>query len=52
MIRRPHFDDLIRTAGGGDFGRLVDARLLGELADELLAMGAGVVVLKLGDQGL
>jgi len=35
-----------------DLDQPVDAALLHELADQLLAMGAGVVVLKLGDQGL
>lgn len=35
-----------------DLDQPIDAALLHELADQLLAMGAGVVVLKLGDQGL
>ena len=52
MIRRPLFDQLSRSVGGGDLGRLADTNLLNNLADELLAMGAGVVVLKLGDQGV
>ncbi|MCA9232250.1 MAG: hypothetical protein KDA57_16500 [Planctomycetales bacterium] len=52
MLRRPQFNQLSQAAGGGDLGRLVDANLLRELAEELLSMGAGTVVLKLGDQGL
>jgi len=35
-----------------DLDQPINATLLSELADQLLAMGAGVVVLKLGDQGL
>jgi len=35
-----------------DLDQPVDATLLHELADQLLAMGAGVVILKLGDLGL
>jgi len=52
MLRRPQFDQLTSQAGGADLGSLVDTNLLQELAGELLAMGAGVVVLKRGDQGL
>ncbi len=35
-----------------DLDQPINATCLRELADQLLAMGAGVVVLKLGDQGL
>ncbi len=52
MLRRSKFDELTQAAGGGDLGNVVDVDLLRELAEELLAMGAGVVVLKRGDQGL
>ena len=52
MLRRPKFDELTQAAGGADLGGLVDADLLQELAEELLSMGAGAVVLKRGDQGL
>jgi len=35
-----------------DLDQTVDAALLRKVSDQLLAMGAGVVLLKLGDQGL
>jgi len=52
MLRRSKFDELTRAAGGADLGSVVDTPLLQELAEELLSLGAGVVVLKRGDQGL
>ena len=51
MIDRDRFDR-IESAASGNFLSQVDGAMLGELADRLLAMGAAVVVLKLGDQGL
>lgn len=46
------FDKLTQQAGGGDLGNLVDENLLRDIASELLDLGAEVVVLKRGDQGL
>jgi len=49
MLDRPRFDDLQRT---GDSDAQPDAALLRELSHQLLSMGAAVVALKLGTQGL
>ncbi len=51
MIDRARFDR-IESAASGNFLSMVDGPMLSELSAELLAMGAAVVVLKLGDQGL
>ncbi len=52
MLDRDRFEALKLAAGTGDVTALADGRLLGELADQLLAWGAAVVGIKLGDQGL
>jgi len=49
MLDRPRFDALEAT---GDLVGRVDAALVGDVAGELLSMGAAVVALKLGDRGL
>ncbi len=49
MLHRERFDAMEAT---GDFFAHVDSDLLAMVADELLDMGAAVVVLKLGDRGL
>lgn len=49
MLDRPRFEAL---AAGGALTRRVDGALLHELAGRLLEMGAAIVALKLGDQGL
>jgi sugar/nucleoside kinase (ribokinase family) len=52
MLRRDLYDDLQHRHGSGDMLPFADSHILGELADELLSMGAAVVVLKLGEYGL
>ncbi len=49
MLDRQRFDAL---EASGDMMEHLDGPLLARVADELLAMGAAVVVLKLGDRGL
>lgn len=51
MLRREQFEEL-KGKYGDDVLPHIGSGLLGELAEELLGMGAAVVVLKLGDQGL
>jgi sugar/nucleoside kinase (ribokinase family) len=46
MLDRPRFERMPQSAGS------LDSALLGELSERLLQLGAAVVVLKLGDQGL
>ncbi len=52
MVRRPLFDELFDSAGGGSIAPLVPPQLLSELGAELLAMGAAIVAIKLGERGL
>ncbi|HAU38739.1 MAG TPA: carbohydrate kinase family protein [Phycisphaerales bacterium] len=49
MLDRPRWEQMRRA---GEILPQVDGRLLGEMADRLIAMGAAVVGLKLGEQGL
>ena len=49
MLDRERFDEL---EAGGDLVAHVDGPLLADVAGRLLAMGAAVVALKLGDRGL
>ncbi len=63
-IFAPSIDELrvmLRQGGGanhalehghGEYGKAVTGAELGEISERLLAMGAAIVVLKLGDQGL
>jgi len=51
MLDRQRFDAL-STRTTGNLAAAADADLLGELAEHLLSMGAALVGLKLGDQGL
>ncbi|REJ69866.1 MAG: carbohydrate kinase family protein [Planctomycetota bacterium] len=51
MIRRQRFD-AATASGAADLASHVDASVLADVADELLDLGAAVVGLKLGDQGL
>lgn len=46
------FEQLEKMAGGNNLAAAVDHGVLERLADELLGMGASIVLLKLGDQGL
>ncbi len=48
MLDRPHYTALAAGAGS----RLPDGALLRSLSERLLAMGAAIVALKLGDRGL
>jgi sugar/nucleoside kinase (ribokinase family) len=52
MLQPEIFDRLQREYGAVDLLRHADGPLLAALADELLAMGAAVVALKLGEHGL
>jgi sugar/nucleoside kinase (ribokinase family) len=52
MLRRETYDALVESNGTTDLLSRADETLLAELADELLGMGAAVVVLKLGEYGL
>lgn len=51
-ILQPHRFREASEAAAGDFMRRVDTALLRQLAEELLGMGAAVVCLKMGDQGV
>ncbi|WP_338113287.1 carbohydrate kinase family protein [Paenibacillus artemisiicola] len=51
MLRRERYDALA-AAHGSDLLPFADGPLLRELAEELLALGAAVVALKLGEHGL
>jgi len=52
MLRRETYDALAASGGTTDLLPYADETLLAELADELLGLGAAVVVLKLGEYGL
>ncbi len=52
MLRREECDRLRSSLPAGDLTPAVDARRLGELASELLAMGTRLVVIKAGSRGL
>ncbi|MHC4562826.1 MAG: carbohydrate kinase family protein [Planctomycetota bacterium] len=49
MLDRPRFEQM---EASGDFFAQVDGKLLADVSDQLLAMGAAAVALKLGDRGL
>ena len=51
MFDRGKYDELVQQAGGGNPVAVADGRLLDDMAARLLDLGAGIVVLKLGDQG-
>ena len=52
MLDRPRFDRMTQQGRPGDPNAQADAALLADLAGQLLHMGAAVVGLKLGTQGL
>lgn len=52
MLDRDRFETLKRASGVDELILLADGPLLRELAEQLLSWGAGVVGIKLGDQGL
>lgn len=52
MLDLPRYRALVAQAGGGNPAAVADIGLIREMADQLLAMGASIAGLKLGDQGL
>jgi len=52
MLRRETYRELSHTAAGSDILALVTRSLLSDLGQELIAMGAKIVGLKLGDRGM
>ncbi|BFH62059.1 carbohydrate kinase family protein [Paenibacillus azoreducens] len=52
MLRREQYDQLLQKHGNERLIEYVDSELLRALSSDLLAMGAAVVVLKLGEHGL
>ncbi|GIV76760.1 MAG: kinase [Litorilinea sp.] len=52
ILDRKRFQATVERAGDAGLLAAVDGALLGELADQLLTLGAAVVGLKLGEQGL
>lgn len=52
MLDRPLFDEFIRKDGAGRNQLLAQGTLLRQLAGELIGMGAALVGIKLGDNGL
>lgn len=52
MLRRNTWEELLRQAADGDLLPLVEAPLLTKLSDQLLGLGAKIVVIKLGRRGL
>ena len=52
MLRRPVYDDLNEKRGSKNMMDVIEFSMVSELADELLGMGARIVMLKLGKKGL
>lgn len=52
MLNRPRFEALERAAGAGGMLEALDAATIRALAEQALALGARVVLLKLGTRGL
>jgi sugar/nucleoside kinase (ribokinase family) len=52
MIERETYEQLSRTAPGGDILASVTPELLARLSAEMIALGAKIVVFKLGSRGL
>ncbi|MFS0726741.1 carbohydrate kinase family protein [Paenibacillus sp. 1P07SE] len=52
MLRRSTYEDMVRSYGAEGLIDQVDGELLHGLAGELLAMGAAIAVIKLGEHGL
>ncbi|MED1949754.1 carbohydrate kinase family protein [Brevibacillus centrosporus] len=52
MLKRSYYDELQLRAGQDGMLSLVGEEVIGELAEELLGMGCGMVVIKLGESGL
>jgi sugar/nucleoside kinase (ribokinase family) len=52
MLQRERFDGLAHRACGANLASVADGETLSNLADELLELGAPIIAIKLGDQGL
>lgn len=52
MLRRPVFDELNEKRGSSSMMDVIDFAVVPQLAGELLAMGARIVMIKLGKKGL
>ncbi|MBB6670496.1 carbohydrate kinase family protein [Cohnella nanjingensis] len=52
MLRKEQYEAMAQRHGAAELLHHADGALLRSLADELIAMGAAVVVLKLGEHGL
>ena len=52
MLRRQTYQQLYQAAGGPGFLALITPPLLSSMSQELIEMGAKIVLLKLGDRGL
>ena len=52
MLHRETYRKMCRSAAGSDFLALVTPQLLSDLGRELIAIGAKIVGLKLGDRGM
>ncbi len=52
MLRRDRYEAMAQAHGAAELLHHADGALLRSLADELLEMGAAIVVLKLGEHGL
>jgi sugar/nucleoside kinase (ribokinase family) len=52
MLQRDRSDQLASRARGANLASVADGETLGGLADELFDLGAPIVAIKLGDQGL
>lgn len=51
MLRRETYEQMRRDAPGGDVLALLSPALLRDLSDEMMDMGARMVMIKLGDRG-
>lgn len=52
MLHRERYEEMLLRAPSGDILAIIDGQLLTEISTELLAMGAAIVGLKLGEHGL
>jgi sugar/nucleoside kinase (ribokinase family) len=52
MLQRDRFDQLSSRARGANLASIAGGDVLSNLADELLDLGAPIIAIKLGDQGL
>lgn len=52
MLDRPQYEKLLRSAGPENFVSAINTRVLAETSKRLIDMGAAIVALKLGSEGL